>query len=277
LNFQNLEKSKTPFSKPIVPAPLTLIKPFNLSSNSSKMLMKKRMVNSNNDELNQRISETMKRKAGENLMGDRIKLVKTPTNVKYMKRTDRSRSKSPVSKLDEDMQTLSSRIEKYCVISKQNIIKDRNPDRGDRSKTKSKSPLKRLSFNNDRNDNSILFNNNIENIRNSSNTSHSIRRQFSIDESTEDKTLKEMNKYKFKAKPLKKSIFTPQIETFEQVLMKTRQEKLEIEKKEKEKLRFNKVQDIKKQSLRRTIIGGKENNKNLMNKSSNESGLMLVE
>jgi hypothetical protein len=294
INHINAEKVKTivPNKPSIAPQPLTLIRPFNLSSN--KMLMKKRITNTNVDELNSKITEAMKKKcefAGEKLkeslfIHDKIILQKTPTNVKYMKKSlGRSKSKSPLRNfnLDEDLQSLSSRIEKYCVISGYD-------------KVKSKSPLK-LCFGNNNENEEKVFNshiNNIANFKNTSSTNNSnffsnstaIRRHFvsnnnnSLNTSTEEKIVKDMQSHKFKAKPLNRNIFSgnvsnlskkkqPEIESFEMILQKTRMEKQEIDKKEKEKKKMNKINKMKYNN-----VVGKENKENV---NTMNRGNMIIE
>lgn len=265
INFQTLEKTKTFQPKPLNPTPLTLIKPFNLSTNNSKMLMKKR-IGGNIEEINSKIAETMKRKCeevGEKVketvfIGDTIKMQKTPPNVKYMRRTPgRSRSKSPCrfnTQMDDDMYSLSSRIEKYCIISGTNK---------NYHNVGNKSPLKLcFSSNNNQNEEKIMdthINSIMLNTPRSPSTS--IRRHFNHANtiSTEDKIAKEMQTYKFKAKPLNKNMFSnanaglpsnipkkkPEIESFEMILQKTRMEKQMIDKKEKEDKKLNKMNLIK--------------------------------
>jgi hypothetical protein len=248
------EKVKTFAPKPINPSPLTLIKPFNLSSNNPKMLTKKRTTNANIDEINSKITETIRRKCeGVNAM-ETIRLQKTPPNVRYMKKP-LGRSKSPL-RTDEDVQSLSSRIEKYCVIS------------GTRP-NKSKSPVKNL-FNAEG-----VFGMHVSNILNTSKNSgnglgnvysSSIRKHFGTPQmTTEEKREQEMKNYKFKAKPLNKHIFTkktPEIESFENILQKTRMEKENIQRGEKEEKRMNKIAEIKNSKFTRTVYPNYKNKEN---------------
>jgi hypothetical protein len=48
--------------KPISLTPLTILKPFILSSNNSKMLMKKRLISTNIENINNKIKEVMRKK-----------------------------------------------------------------------------------------------------------------------------------------------------------------------------------------------------------------------
>lgn len=177
-NENNVEKCKMFISKPLNPTPLTLMKPFNLSCNNSKMLMKKRITTSNTNEIiNQKITNTMKQRV-ENadskikdsmFINNRIILNKTPTNLKFMKKTD--------SQDDPEVNTLSSRIEKHCLISK--------------------SPLK-LNFGNDMNLNEKLLVDNILNkkIENkiNNNSFESVMMKTRIEKQTIDKNDKDMKK-----------------------------------------------------------------------------------
>jgi hypothetical protein len=269
VNTQLVEKAKIYNPKPLNPSPLTLIKPFNLSSNNSKMLMKKRLTNTHIDEVNSKIMETMKKKCegvGEKIketvfINDTMKLQKTPTNVRYMKKSlgrSVSRSKSPIKKdCEEELMSLSSRIEKYCTIS------GINPN-----KPRSRSPLKVCFGNNNHKENEDkmlnLHMNNILNTDSSLGRSTSIRKHFNSNNmSTEEKISKDMNNYKFKARPLNKNIFikkTPEIESFESVLQKTRMEKQIIDKKEKDLKKMNKVTQIKQNKFIKSINPGNKEN-----------------
>ena len=114
-------------------------------------------------------------------------------------------TKSPFkSNLDEEVISLSNRIERYCVI------------KADRSR--SKSPIK-LSFTNNPEQN---LNNNIKNIDNFINTT-SIRKQFV-------NNLYDVQP--FKAKPLNSKMFKKknEIKNFEDIFEKTRLETQQIEK-----------------------------------------------
>jgi hypothetical protein len=247
LNSNFVDRAKNYLPKPINPSPLTIIKPFNLSSNNNKMLTKKRTPNSNIEEVNSRITDAMKKKfegQSQNPL-EIIKLQKTPPNVKYMKKTStRSRSKSPM-KTEEDLHSLSSRIEKYCVIS-------------GRSTIKSKSPTKNLFSNKE----DGIFNLHLSNIMNTTKNSNSftnsvfsssMKKHFSMTNmSTEDKIAQEMKNFKFKAKPLNKNLFAkkPEIESFESILQKTRMEKKALDFKEKEDKKMNKIAQIKTNKFR---------------------------
>jgi hypothetical protein len=247
LNSNFADKSKNYQPKPINPSPLTIIKPFNLSSNNNKMLTKKRTTNNNIEDVNSRITEAMRKKfegISQNPL-DLIKLQKTPPNVKHMKKTlNRSRSKSPM-KTEEDLQSLSSRIEKYCVISGRSI-------------KKSKSPIKNLFDNKE----DGIFNLHLSNIMNTTKNSttctnsvfsSSLRKHFSISNmSTEDKIAQDMKNFKFKAKPLNKNLFAkkPEVESFESILQKTRMEKKALDNKEKEDKKLNKISQMKTNKFR---------------------------
>lgn len=143
LNALTFEKSKLFMNKPLPPTPLTILKPFNLSSNNSKLLMKKRMVSVNNSEINNKITEHMRKKCENHgikesvFINNKIIYNKTPTELKFMSRFERSSKKSPIKKMtfsfenitcekqnkntqqeDGTITDLSSRIEKYCNISR---------------------------------------------------------------------------------------------------------------------------------------------------------------
>jgi hypothetical protein len=277
INSQFVEKVKNFNPKPLNPSPLTLIKPFNLST--SKMLTKKRMTNSHTEEVNSKIMETMKKKCevvGEKIkenvfINDMMKLQKTPTNVRYMKKSlgrsvSKSRSKSPVRRdCEEELMSLSSRIEKYCTISGMNA-----------SRPRSRSPVK-ICFgkNNEKENDDKMFNlhmNNILSTDNSLGRSTSIRKHFSHNPmTTEDKISKEMNSYKFKAKPLNRNIFAKktEIETFESVLQKTRQEKQIIDKKEKDLKKINKVNMIKQNKFSKMMNPTNKENSNAFSNRGN--------
>lgn len=279
VNSQLVEKAKVFNPKPLNPSPLTLIKPFNLSSNNSKMLMKKRLTNTHIEEVNSKIMETMKKKCevvGEKIketvfINDTMKLQKTPNNVRYMKKSlgrSVSRSKSPIKKdCEEELMSLSSRIEKYCTIS------GINPN-----KPRSRSPVKICFGNNSQNEEKMLnlHMNNILNTDSSLGRSTSIRKHFNSNNlSTEEKISKDMNNFKFKARPLNKNIFnkkTPEIESFESVLQKTRMEKQMIEKKEKDLKKMNKVTQIKQNKFINSVNpGNKENSSSSFNRYRSEN------
>jgi len=296
LNSQSLGKTKAYIAKPINPSPLTMIKPFNLSANNSKMLAKKRVTNSNIDEVNSKIMEQMKKKCEQAsdkikesvFINDTLKLQKTPTNVRYMKKTlgrsvSRSTSKSPLrtKENDDEMQSLSNRIEKYCTISGLNLKEKKNV---------SKSPLKICYGSKDNEEKMMNFH--INNIFNNSESSTSIRKHFGTQNAkipTEEKIAKDMQTYKFKAKPLNKNIFSnnhnvnyfpqkkqPELETFESVIQKTRMEKQMIDKKEKENKKNQKVTMMKHSKVNRMFSGVNKENCNTMNRQ-NENSLMLDE
>jgi hypothetical protein len=271
LNSQYAEKAKNYTPKPIVPSPLTLIKPFNLSSNNSKMLMKKRTTTGNIEEINNKITEAMKKKcegvdeikesvfSKENTM----KLLKTPPEIKYMKKSlgrsvSRSHSRSPIKsplKNEDDLNNLSSRIEKYCTISGINVPKNsyKSPIKiCHGSKKDNEDKVFNLHMNN-------IFNNDLLNnsyLNTSTHCSTSIRKHFGNQNLTSDEKIrKDMQNYKFKAKALNKNIFAPvtnvvvrkqpEIESFESILSKTRQEKQSIDKFEKDAKKANKMNIIK--------------------------------
>jgi hypothetical protein len=308
LNTQTAERCKNFNPKPIIPSPLTLIKPFNLSS--SKMLSKKRLITHDNDKINNKIKDTIKRKCeafGEKMkesvfINDKIVLNKTPTNMKYMKRTfnqdqerehdryrdmskSKSKSKSPFRKQNEyenDLQSLSSRIERYCVISQKNKP---GPVPG-------KSPLKlnlNLNLNNtDAEDTNVnLF---ASNILNTSTNSNSIRKHFSeanlnLLTGGNDASYKEKTN-KLKSKPSSSKVIPngnacikkqPIVESFESILLKTRKEKQELEDNQKEVRKLNKMNLIKQNRIK-NMMKNKEN-VNTSNKRDMmiESELMLVE
>ena len=310
INSQFHEKNKSFVAKPINPSPLTLIKPFNLSTNNSKMLMKKRTTTSNIDEINSRITETMKKKCevvGEKIkdsvfINDSLKLQKTPSNIRYMKKTlgrsvSRSNSKSPIkikNNCEDEMQSLSSRIEKYCTISGINsgINTGGNINISTR---RSKSPVK-ICFNNNRKENEDkIINLHMSSILNTDlgcmststyNSSTSIRKHFSNRTSTDNKISKEMQAYKFKAKPLSKNVFSnsanvsfnkkqPEIESFESIIHKTRMEKQAIEKSEKDAKKMNKVNLIKQNKFNKMINGDKENNSLNCNKGGRNEKMFI--
>lgn len=267
LNNQYAEKAKNFTPKPIVPSPLTLIKPFNLSSNNSKMLMKKRTTTGNIEEINSKITEAMKKKCEgaeeikESVFNreNTMKLQKTPSEIRYMKKSlgrsiSRSHSKSPIKsplKNEDDLNNLSSRIEKYCTISGMNVPKNnyKSPIKVCHgSKKDNEEKLFNLHMNN-------IFNNdplNNSNLNTSTHCSTSIRKHFGNQNLTSDEKIrKEMQNYKFKAKALNKSIFAPlvkkqpEIESFEAIISKTRQEKQSIDKFEKDAKKANKMNIIK--------------------------------
>ncbi len=131
------------------------------------MLMKKRMVSVNPNEINNKISEHMRNKCESLgfkehlLLNNKIILNKTPNQFKFVTRTERSNSKSPIKKMtfsyenqnnnysndnnnnfnnsqlnndgyclnleeENSINNLSSRIEKYCNISKRYMKKNAN-------------------------------------------------------------------------------------------------------------------------------------------------------
>lgn len=285
INKQNVEKVKTFVQKPVMPQPLTMIKPFNLSMNQSKMLMKKRVTGTNVEEINSKITEAMKKKCekvGENLREtvfghEKIVLQKNLNNVRHMKKSlgrsyskslSRSKSKSPARIYDtneDDVTSLSSRIEKYCVIS--GFKKDNNSTNN--KLNKSKSPIKTcFSHKSDlqQNEDKLFYNqvNNIimntSKIQNKNNLSTtSIRKHFTTNNiSTEQKIVKDMQSYKFTPKPFNKNIFknkkSNEIESFESILMKTRVEKSEIDKSDKDKKKFDKINQMKVNKLKKENV-----------------------
>lgn len=313
INKQNVEKVKTYIKATVMPQPLTLIKPFNLSMNHSKLLMKKRVTNINVDEINSKITETMKKKCekvGENLKEavfahEKIVLQRPEHTIRHMKKSlgrsiTKSKSKSPLKNQTEnnedDVTTLTSRIEKYCVISGYKSAYNNHF-----GMNKSKSPLKTCFSNkNDAQHNEDkFFNNQVSCIlMNTSKTltkstfpSTSIRKHFNNNLiSTEDKIVRDMQSYKFTPKPLNKNIFgkankkTNEIESFESILMKTRMEKTEIEKVDKEKKRMDKINHMKVNKLRKDkMVRGRENridnkenfNSNLMDAKNSEYNMIL--
>jgi len=271
INRQNVEKVKTFVNKPVMPQPLTLIKPFNLSMNQSKMLSKKRVTNSNVDDINSKITDVIRKKCfGDNIKDslfahEKIVLQKPEQNVRHMKKslgrsTSRSisRSRSPIRNNDEKCQdeltNLTSRIEKYCVIS--GFQRDKNSNYNHDNTNRSKSPLKNcFSHRSDIQQNEDkIFNNQINNILlNTSKIgqiSTSIRKHFNAGQmTTEEKIVKEMQGYKFTPKPLNKSIFknkkSNDIESFESIVMKTRLEKQDIDKADKDKKKMEKINQMK--------------------------------
>jgi hypothetical protein len=292
INIQNAEKTKQVVAKPVNLCSLTLLKPFNLSSNHSKLLLKKRGSNINIEEINHKITETMKKKCEGSIFGnDLIKMQKTPPNIKYMKRNT-DRSKSPRSNYhSEDMQTLSSRIEKYCVISGISTTKNRND-----LTSKSRSPLKLCFSNNFKENDEKILDSHISTILNSnyalnsSSSTTSIRRHFNTNNiPTEEKIAKDMNNHKFKARAITKGLFNNNacnnltnsyskickkqndLETFEMVLQKTRIEKQGIDKNEKEIKKQNKINLIKQNKI------GRMNKENLNTINRNLNGNMLIE
>jgi hypothetical protein len=229
-----------------------MMKPFNLQTNQSTLLAKKRLVNNNTDELNNKIAERNKGKAGET-----TKRPTTPSRIRFI---SKSPCKSP-SAIDDELISLSNRIERYCVISKRN----------DRSKSKSKSPLKLCFSNNPEHDKEANFNNNIKAILNETfiNTT-SIRKQFDTEKllPTDEKILLNTNSNKFKAKPLNQKMFAkkqPEIKNFEDIMEKTRMETKQIEKCQKIIKKNEKITNIKKTRF---------NKENICN---NIGDLMLIE
>jgi hypothetical protein len=87
-----------------------MMKPFNLSANNNKLLAKKRLINSNIDLVNNRIAEQTKRKQD---------CTKPVPGRYYGGDTSPKRfvSKSPAM-VDDEVVSLSNRIERYCNISK---------------------------------------------------------------------------------------------------------------------------------------------------------------
>jgi hypothetical protein len=316
LNKHNVEKVKTFVQKPVMPQPLTIIKPFNLSMNQSKMLMKKRVTGTNVDEINSKITEAMKKKCekvGENLKEtvfahEKIVLQKNSQNIRHMKKSlgrsisksvSRSKSKSPVRIYDpneDDVTSLSSRIEKYCVISGFNKDQSRT---NNNNMIKSRSPLKNcFSHKSDFQQNEDkLFNNQVNSIINASKVHNkntfpttSIRKHFSTNNlTTEEKIVKDMQNYKFTPKPLNRNIFKNkrpnEIESFESILIKTRAEKSEIDKADKEKKKIEKINQLKVNKLkkdnmtrmsRENIFENKENyNSNMIDGKNNEFNMIL--
>jgi hypothetical protein len=193
-NFQI--KQFTP--KPIISTtPLTMLKPFNLQT--EKLLSKKRT-----SEINSKIAEQMKTKT-------------EPKRIKFI-------SKSPVKKksIDDEVNSLSNRIERYCIISK-----------------RSKSPLK-LCFNENEDKN---FENMKASILNETFVnSTSIRKHFDTEKliSTEDK--KALQKTPFRAKLVKK---IPEIKSFEDIIEKSRKENKFVEKIQKANKVNQKIEKIK--------------------------------
>ena len=120
-----LKQNKNVTLKPIISNnPLTILKPFNLND---KMLGKKRHCN--NNLVNKKIIDRIKKKSEPIQHKIDTKILNTPTHLKYKNRTiDNSPN-------EDDLNTLSNRIERYCIISKRPIFK-----------SKSKSPIK-LEFN----------------------------------------------------------------------------------------------------------------------------------
>lgn len=224
-------------SKPLTPSPLTLIKPFNLSANTSKMLMKKRIVNNHVDEINAKIVETMKRKLSQkeeneiNRFSRYSAPIQSPNNLKIS--------------LEEDMQSLSNRIEKYCIVSKQGLRKIGN-------KSPNNSPMK-LNFNKE-----IELDNGLEDSHAflaESIMSSSIGTSFLNVGNIEEKSGKESKIQKNKNKILNKNLSNGEnnkqadILSFESVLEKTRAEKNLIVNAEKDKKRAQKINQMKKNSL----------------------------
>jgi hypothetical protein len=340
INYINFEKSKLFINKPLHPTPLTLIKPFNLSSNNSKLLMKKRMVSVNPNEINNKISEHMRKKCESHifkenmLLNNKIIFNKTPNKFKFCAKTERSNSKSPLKKMtftyensnnffnnkpkssnnsnnngyclnleeENSLNNLSSRIEKYCNISKRYMTKKGNnysnckSDRSCTSSNKkstnvqekkaipSKSPLKfyfeQKTQNEFSNDNFINFcgkeNTKCKNTLDSANALNistcgatSIRKMFDFDNENE-KSKENCNLNKFKAKPLKKDVFnktnsskiSSEIESFNSILEKSRQDKFALDKLEKEIVKKAKINEIKTSKF---AINKASNYKNMTN------------
>jgi len=246
------------------------------------MLMKKRFVAVNANEINNKITEHMKKKCEsqgikENVfINNKIIMNKTPNQFKFISKTEKSNSKSPIKKMtfsyepasnynnntflnnkskysnlnengnclnleeENSINNLSSRIEKYCNISKRYLIKktinsnlsNNKSDRSDISANKINNLNDKKTFltnsdfnfnpyeekeNESSNDNFINFTgNNRENYNDLNDAGNplnvsvcgatSIRKMFDFENDKENK--KETgNLYKFKARPLKKEIF----------------------------------------------------------------------
>ena len=78
--------------------PLTILKPFNLSSNNSTMLMKKRLISTNNENINNKIKEVMRKKCEKmctNIFIDKkIKQNESPLQEKFNKMFNKSSEKN---------------------------------------------------------------------------------------------------------------------------------------------------------------------------------------
>lgn len=334
--------------------------------------MKKRMVSVNPNEINNKIAEHMRKKCEslgykENtLLSNKTILNKTPNQIKFVTKSERSNSKSPIKKmtfsyensnnnnnnnyffnnynnnnkykfncnssgnnnsnsngyclnLDEEntINNLSSRIEKYCNISKRYLNKNANnrsnakSDLSNLSSSKkkssftaqdkkafqSKSPLKFYMEQNKENDftndnfidytgaensnfNSIFGNVNALNVSTCGATS--IRKMFDF-EIEKDKCSKENfninnnNNFqnKFRAKPLNRDIFSKnptaqnstEIESFNSILEKSRQDKFALDKLEKEKAKKAKINEIKtsKFGVNKASLNAAGNNRKTVN------------
>jgi hypothetical protein len=295
LNCQKADKTKQPVTR--IKSNSPMLKTFNQNSNNTKMLTKKRGTNQNLDEINnkkKREESNKENKNGNNL----VKIQKFQANIKFLKRNEElSKSKSPGKNLcDDEVQLLSSRIEKFCVISGvQKISKE------EKSKTKSKSTLTVCFGNNAKENEEKILDSHINRINNSNFTSNpspiksSMRRNFNTNMAPPNENVKEINTQKFKARTISKGLFNinsavncsittntsnntinkkqNELETFEMVLQKTRQEKQIIDKKEKDNRKENKINLIKHGKATRM---NKENINmiNMMSRNTNENMFM---
>ena len=284
------------------------------------------MISVSNTEINNKITEQIRKKCESNgikenvFINNKIIYNRTPTNLKFISKTDKSNSKSPFKKfiynnennintlnhnfsenltnrkikplsfnnipLEEDniICSLSSRIEKYCVISKRLIggknknsnnfsncksEKSGNSNKKSNKKNNSKSPIK-IFFGdkeNELNMNSLvkdIINNNKEENFNKINEDtlnisgykgNSLKNLFDW-ENFEEKS-NDMSS-KFKARPLKnqglgnnfnfaelqkkKNEFSnknQELISFQSVIEKTKQDKYNIEKNEKNRIKID--------------------------------------
>ncbi len=107
-NQISVEKIKNYTPKSLVPTPLTTFQPFNITSNIN--MLKKKRINNNTEELNEKIKEQMKKKFGENSKFLHEKLFQE-NNIKYS--FDRE--------FDSEIQDLSSVMESVSLTKSRNI------------------------------------------------------------------------------------------------------------------------------------------------------------
>ena len=239
--FEKVSKLATKEQKIVNTAPLTVLKPFNLSS-TNKALQKKRFNSNRDEEINQKIAFTMKKRLED--QGETIniltqqKIITPPSKRLVKKSLGKSRSQSPLEnplQEDDDVQTLSERIEKYCFVTRH-------------GQNTTKSPVRTLF----RKTGPQREEGNTTQISNIDVTStNSFKRHFA---SSEDAENQNPNKSRVEAPiVIEKKPILHNVVSFESVLKTTLQEKQKMEDLEKLQKKNKKLLHIKQQSLIRRI------------------------
>lgn len=236
--FEKTKNSEVVKQFPITP--LTILKPFNLSSNYSKMLMKKRHISTNNDKINNKIKEVMRKKCEMQNMSKNIfietrkVLNESPLQEKFNKMFNRSYSKSSEKKIYFTYETINADgidnpfgkdyYNNNNLPLKENELKEISPMKNYEKEIKEMSNAKCK--------NGL---NNFSEIKLNDNNSFTNNNNYQIEK------LSDCNNNNLKKENEKQE----EIKSFKKVIENSRQEKLLLEKKEKEIIKKDKKNQIK--------------------------------